>query len=56
MQAVIESAIYDAGVDSDMINYLETHGTGTALGDPMEVPCRVRPGSLSCKCYCDEGR
>ena len=35
--AVIRSALEMAQVNAAEIGYLETHGTGTALGDPIEV-------------------
>ncbi|MEI5519541.1 beta-ketoacyl synthase N-terminal-like domain-containing protein [Streptomyces brasiliscabiei] len=31
-----------AGVDADSIGYLEAHGTGTSLGDPIEVEALTR--------------
>lgn len=34
---VIKTAIDNSGVDPKTINYIETHGTGTALGDPIEI-------------------
>ncbi|CDJ36188.1 LOW QUALITY PROTEIN: uncharacterized protein EMH_0068860 [Eimeria mitis] len=34
---VVRSAIARAGIKPDDIAYVETHGTGTALGDPIEV-------------------
>ncbi|MGN6151229.1 MAG: beta-ketoacyl synthase N-terminal-like domain-containing protein [Lysobacteraceae bacterium] len=34
---VVSTALARAGVDSDDVSYLEAHGTGTALGDPIEV-------------------
>jgi len=34
---VIRLALADAGVDAERVSYLEAHGTGTSLGDPIEV-------------------
>jgi len=36
-QEVIRLALAKARVTADRISYVETHGTGTALGDPIEV-------------------
>jgi acyl transferase domain-containing protein len=36
-QAVIREALADGGVSSADVSYVETHGTGTPLGDPIEV-------------------
>ena len=33
---VIEAALADAGAEAGEIGYVETHGTGTKLGDPIE--------------------
>jgi len=35
--AAIAEALSVAGVPADSIDYVETHGTGTAMGDPIEV-------------------
>jgi len=34
---VIEAALRDADLSAQQIQYVETHGTGTALGDPIEI-------------------
>ncbi|MDL1883142.1 SDR family NAD(P)-dependent oxidoreductase [Anaerolineae bacterium CFX8] len=35
--AVIREALADAGLEPHEVSYIETHGTGTSLGDPIEV-------------------
>ncbi|MBK9371590.1 MAG: hypothetical protein IPN01_35730 [Deltaproteobacteria bacterium] len=36
-RAVLREALADAGVAPETVTYLEAHGTGTSLGDPIEV-------------------
>ncbi len=36
-EAVIREAMANAGIDPLDVTYVETHGTGTSLGDPIEV-------------------
>jgi 3-oxoacyl-(acyl-carrier-protein) synthase/SAM-dependent methyltransferase/acyl carrier protein len=35
-EAVMRSALKDAGLGAETVSYIEAHGTGTPLGDPME--------------------
>ncbi|PSF37367.1 beta-ketoacyl synthase [Aphanothece hegewaldii CCALA 016] len=36
-QAVIRQALENANVSPQQVSYIEAHGTGTALGDPIEI-------------------
>lgn len=36
-EAVIGAALADAGISAEQVAYVETHGTATILGDPIEV-------------------
>ncbi|KWO66295.1 thioester reductase domain-containing protein [Burkholderia ubonensis] len=36
-QAVVEAALARSGVPARALSYIEAHGTGTALGDPIEL-------------------
>jgi amino acid adenylation domain-containing protein len=36
-QAVLRAALADAGIEPAEVGYLEAHGTGTSLGDPIEL-------------------
>ncbi|MDE2902051.1 MAG: SDR family NAD(P)-dependent oxidoreductase [Chloroflexota bacterium] len=37
LEQVIEAALSHAGVAASEVDYLEAHGTGTAVGDPIEI-------------------
>jgi myxalamid-type polyketide synthase MxaB len=36
-QEVVRTALRNAGVDAAAVGYIEAHGTGTAVGDPIEL-------------------
>ncbi|MFC5662556.1 SDR family NAD(P)-dependent oxidoreductase [Kitasatospora misakiensis] len=40
--AVVSEALAMAGVGAGSVGYVETHGTGTALGDPIELAALTR--------------
>ncbi|AVG17425.1 hypothetical protein CFN79_16995 [Chromobacterium vaccinii] len=40
--AAIRQAMEEAGVDARNIGYIEAHGTGTKLGDPIEIAALAR--------------
>lgn len=52
--SVIRAAQQIADVQPDSISYVETHGTGTAMGDPIEIAAlsQVFQAQTSSKQYC----
>lgn len=40
-QAVVRRALEVAGIEGTQVGYVETHGTGTSIGDPIEVEALV---------------
>jgi acyl transferase domain-containing protein len=52
---VIETAIHMADVDPETITYVETHGTGTIIGDPIEIEGLRRAFNSGKKRFCAVG-
>ncbi|MGQ0505343.1 MAG: alpha/beta fold hydrolase [Myxococcaceae bacterium] len=46
-EAVIAAALERSGLDPAMVDYLECHGTGTRLGDPIEVQAAAKAYGLA---------
>jgi len=55
--ALIREALQKADVDPRTMGYIETHGTGTSLGDPIEITGLVKAfeGSGDDRQYCSIG-
>jgi acyl transferase domain-containing protein/acyl carrier protein len=54
---VITEALANAGVDPESVTYIEAHGTGTPLGDPIEIQALTKAFSAftSRKGFCGIG-
>jgi len=54
---VITEALANAGVEAETISYVETHGTGTPLGDPIEIQALTKAfrASTEKKNFCAVG-
>lgn len=53
---VINKCIRGAGINSNMISYIEAHGTGTSLGDPIEITGLTKAFNLKDKnSFCSIG-
>jgi len=54
---VIQQAINNSGITADSISYMEAHGTGTLLGDPIEIRAatQVYRGCTEDNQYCAVG-
>ncbi|WP_136669437.1 type I polyketide synthase, partial [Flavobacterium sp. H122] len=53
--AVIKTAIKKAGVKAEDYSYIEAHGTGTSLGDPIEIAGLSKVFKSSENQYCSIG-
>ncbi|AKF95949.1 hybrid non-ribosomal peptide synthetase/type I polyketide synthase [Brevibacillus laterosporus] len=52
---VIRSAHQKAGISPETVSYVETHGTGTILGDPIEVEALTHAFQTDRRRYCAIG-
>lgn len=52
---VIQEAITMANINPETINYVETHGTGTALGDPIEIDALTKAFQTNKRRFCRIG-
>jgi iturin family lipopeptide synthetase A len=52
---VIQIALQVAGVEPESITYVETHGTGTLLGDPVEIKALTQAFNTDKRGYCAIG-
>ncbi|WP_284386014.1 type I polyketide synthase, partial [Bacillus safensis] len=52
---VIQDALHQADVSPDAIEYVETHGTGTSLGDPIEIEALTKAFDTEKKQFCRIG-
>ncbi|MBB5646149.1 non-ribosomal peptide synthetase [Pedobacter cryoconitis] len=53
--AVIRAAMKKAGVKTSDFSYIEAHGTGTSLGDPIEIAGLTRAFETTDKQFCSIG-
>lgn len=54
-KTVIQSALKDAALAPEQIDYVETHGTGTELGDPIEFEALKQAYNTKKRNYCSLG-
>jgi acyl transferase domain-containing protein/acyl carrier protein len=52
---VVNMALNAAGVEAESISYIETHGTGTELGDPVEIAALKLAFNTNKKGFCAIG-
>lgn len=52
---VIARAVKAAGIEADTVSYIEAHGTGTSLGDPIEIQALNRVYGKKDKMTCAVG-
>ncbi|MDP4350019.1 colibactin polyketide synthase ClbC, partial [Escherichia coli] len=53
--SVIESALEMAETEPETISYIEAHGTGTPVGDPIEIEALTRAFQTEQKGFCRLG-